>query len=388
MPGIRVPDVTENSDMDETAATPATPRTGRGAAVYVEPFARRQHALEQLAEIALAVVTEVDIAALTERILREARRFTNAEAGSLFLRRGADLIFSAVQNDALEKMMSHEKLTALFMDAPVQANEQSVAGFVASSGTTLNIPDVNAIPTGTPYTFNRSWDATTGYRTQSVLVVPLTGRSGNNVGVLELINARDETGGVVPFDPADERLLCAMGAQASVAVDHARLTELSLVDSVTGAYNRRYFVLRLEEEIKRYKRHQDPFAIVIFDLDWFKSINDRFGHLVGDRALQTVSGVLTGQSRGFTVIARLGGDEFAAILPSTPKAGAISYSERIRRVIETYPFDGKQLTVSTGIAAVPDDISGDALTPDSIADAADRALYDAKRNGRNRTGTL
>jgi diguanylate cyclase (GGDEF)-like protein len=378
--------------MDETAAAPtaaaATPDGNRDAAGYVEPFARRQRALEQLAEIAMAVVTEVDISTLTQRVLLEARRFTNAEAGSLFLRRGADLIFTAVQNDALEKMMSREKVTALFMDAPVHVNEQSVAGFVAGSGTTLNIPDVNAIPAGTPYTFNRSWDATTGYRTQSVLVVPLTGRGGNNVGALELINARDAAGGVIPFDPDDERLLCAMAAQAAVAVDHARLTELSLVDSVTGAYNRRYFVLRLEEEIKRYKRHQEPFAIVIFDLDHFKSINDRFGHLTGDRALQMVGGVLTGQSRGFTVIARLGGDEFAAILPSTPKSGAMSYSERIRRVIETYPFDGHQLTVSTGIAAVPDDITGDALNPESITDAADRALYDAKRNGRNRTGTL
>ena len=123
---------------------------------------------------------------------------------------------------------------------------------------------------------------------------------------------------------------------------------LSFVDALTGAYNRRYFRLRL-------------------DVDNLKSA----------------------QSRGFTVIARLGGDEFGAVLPQTPKAGALQYAERIRRLIEAYPFRHSPVTVSVGVAAVPDDLDGKAATPpEALIQAADGALYEAKRLGRNRVASL
>src|SRR5206468_4567525 len=139
----------------------------------------------------------------------------------------------------------------------------------------------------------------------------------NNVGVLQLINARDDAGATVPFAASDEALVRALAAHAAIAIENTRLAELSFVDALTGAYNRRYFRLRLEEEIKRYRRSRQPFALVIFDVDNFKAINDTHGHVAGDSALTTISHLLTGQSRGFTVLSRLGGDEFGAVLIDT-----------------------------------------------------------------------
>lgn len=353
-----------------------------------ERRARRTRALEALVEIGIGVMAERDLVPLIERVVLEARRLTNAEAGTLFIRRGPDLTVAVIQNDRLERSINLQAMKARLEYEHLAADALSLAGYVACSGQILNVADVYALPAGTPYSFYRAWDAKTSYRTESALVVPLTDRAGNNVGVLQLLNALDAAGSVVPFDPADERLVQALGTQATIAIDHARLTEMSFVDPGTGAYNRRYFKVRLEEEIKRHQRHGEPFAIVLFDLDHFKSINDNFGHPVGDRALQALGSLIMGQTRGSSVIARLGGDEFAAMLHNTPKAGSLKYAERIRRLIETFPFGGHRLTITAGIAAAPDDVSAADLSTDRLIEVADRALYEAKRAGRNRVGSL
>lgn len=350
--------------------------------------ARRARALEALVEIGIGVMAERDLVPLIERVVLEARRLTNAEAGTLFIRRGPDLTVAVLQNDRLERSINLQAMKARLEHEHLTADSLSLEGHVACSGQILNVANVYALPAGSPYAFYRAWDAKTSYRTESALVVPLTDRAGNNVGVLQLLNALDAAGNVVPFDPADERLVQALGTQATIAIDHARLTEMSFVDPGTGAYNRRYFKVRLEEEIKRHQRHGEPFAIVLFDLDHLKSINDNFGHPVGDRALQALGSLITGQTRGSSVIARLGGDEFAAMLPSTSKAGAVKYAERIRRLVETFPFGAHRLTITAGIAAAPDDVSGADLSTDGLIEVADRALYEAKRAGRNRVGAV
>ncbi len=350
---------------------------------------RRTSALEALVEIGIGVMTEGDLSSLIERVVLEARRFTNAEAGTLFVRRGPSLTVAVIQNDHLAARVNMDAMKARLEHDHLAVDARSLAGYVASSGQTLRLDDVHALPPNAPYEFNPRWDATTKYRTQSVLAIPLADRAGNNVGVLELVNALDDEGNaVVPFDAADESLVRALGTQATIAIDHARLTEMSFVDPGTGAYNRRYFTVRLNEEIKRHVRHGEPFAVVLFDLDHFKAINDTHGHPAGDRALHALSSLIIGQTRDSTVVARLGGDEFAAILPSTPKEGAIKYAERIRRLVEAFPFDGSPLTISAGIAAAPDDVPTATISADRLLQAADHALYAAKRNGRNRVGSL
>ena len=160
----------------------------------------------------------------------------------------------------------------------------------------------------------------------------------------------------------------------------AELQELSFTDEVTGLYNRRFFSIRLREEIERYQRFHSPVAVVILDLDGFKAINDQWGHEAGDRTLQETARLLLEHSRGVNVVSRFGGDEFAVLMVETSASGAMQYAERIRQVLAGHAFvHGARVTASLGVAAVPED----ATTADDVVRVADAALYTAKRGGKN-----
>ena len=163
---------------------------------------------------------------------------------------------------------------------------------------------------------------------------------------------------------------------------NTRLKEFSFKDDVTGLYNRRFFTIRLEEEASRFRRFNHPVSVVLLDLDGFKRINDELGHGAGDDTLRVMADLLLKYSRGINVICRWGGDEFAVLLVETTKAGAQLYAERLRQVLAAYPFaHGRQITASFGIAALPEDVAPSA---EEIIQAADEALYSAKRSGKNR----
>jgi diguanylate cyclase (GGDEF)-like protein len=163
---------------------------------------------------------------------------------------------------------------------------------------------------------------------------------------------------------------------------NARLKEFSFKDEVTGLYNRRFFSIRLEEEVSRYRRFNHPVSVVLLDLDGFKAINDELGHAAGDETLRDMADILMKYSRGINVICRYGGDEFAVLLVETSKDGARLYADRIRHVLSTHPFaHGRRLTASFGIASLPEDVAPGA---EDLIRAADEALYAAKRAGKNR----
>jgi diguanylate cyclase (GGDEF)-like protein len=160
----------------------------------------------------------------------------------------------------------------------------------------------------------------------------------------------------------------------------AELQELSFTDEVTGLYNRRFFSIRLAEEIGRHRRFRSPVAVVLLDLDGFKAINDQWGHAAGDQTLQEVARLLQEHSRGVNVLARYGGDEFVVLMVETTRAGALQYAERIRQVLAAHQWvKGARVTASLGVAAVPDD----ATTGEDVVRVADAALYAAKRAGKN-----
>jgi len=162
----------------------------------------------------------------------------------------------------------------------------------------------------------------------------------------------------------------------------AQLKEFSFKDEVTGLYNRRFFSIRLEEEVSRYRRFNHPVSIVLLDLDGFKAVNDDLGHAAGDETLRAMAEILLKQSRGINVICRYGGDEFAVLLVETSKGGARLYADRIRSVLSTWTFaHGRRVTASFGIASLPEDV---APAADELIRAADEALYAAKRAGKNR----
>jgi diguanylate cyclase (GGDEF)-like protein len=166
---------------------------------------------------------------------------------------------------------------------------------------------------------------------------------------------------------------------------NTRLKETSFKDEVTSLYNRRFFSIRLEEEMQRHRRFNHPVSVVLMDLDGFKAVNDELGHAVGDESLRDVAQILVKHSRGINVVARYGGDEFVVLLVETSRAGARLYADRIRQVIATHPFShGKPITASFGLASLPDD---DAATAEELVRAADEALYAAKRGGKNQVAT-
>ena len=344
----------------------------------------RARLLEDLLDIGIALTNEPDLYALLGRILESARRFTRAEAGTLFLREGDHLRFAVVQNDFLEAKLGHAETRRRLQDARLSLAEPSLAGHVAKTGEVVNVADAYAIGVRQTLAFNRTVDATNDYSTRSVFGVPLRDPTGDVVGVLELINALDENAAIVPFDPDDEKPLRALASQAAVAIRAARLEDLSFKDALTDLYNRRYFALRIDEEVKRCARFGHPLSLVLLDLDAFRPLNEARGCGAGDETLREVARQLVKHSRSFTIITRRASDEFGAILANTPKAGAVSYAQRIRGVLAGHPFAHGPVTASFGVASLP----ADATSAGDLIAAAERALAAAKIQGRNCVATL
>jgi diguanylate cyclase (GGDEF)-like protein len=162
--------------------------------------------------------------------------------------------------------------------------------------------------------------------------------------------------------------------------DRSRLAEESITDALTGLTNRRGFARRLEEEISRANRHGQPLSLLLLDVDAFKDYNDRFGHPEGDLALRAVAQILQLNVRNYDVVARHGGEEFAVIAPNTGQAASAVLAERFRLAIASAPWQKRGITVSIGVACS----NGAVVCSDELIEAADRALYRAKAQGRNR----
>jgi diguanylate cyclase (GGDEF)-like protein len=158
------------------------------------------------------------------------------------------------------------------------------------------------------------------------------------------------------------------------------LERLSTTDGLTGLANHRFLMQRLEEERIRARRSNRSFSVLMADVDHFKEYNDTFGHPAGDEVLKKVATILRDATREMDCAARYGGEEFAVVMPETNVAGAIAVAERIRERTGREKFPGRQITLSIGVAEFPAD--GDA--PQAVVAAADRALYQAKRDGRDR----
>jgi diguanylate cyclase (GGDEF)-like protein len=188
---------------------------------------------------------------------------------------------------------------------------------------------------------------------------------------------------------SEEMELLNLLAQLLAAVfENARLFESATRDSLTGLLRREAILERLEGELQRAQRYGRPLAIGLADLDHFKSVNDRFGHLTGDSMLKWVSHVLQGGLRGTDHVGRYGGEEFLLVLPETDLTGAVRVAEKVRAVVESERFvteEGHEVgvTISIGLATLAD------LGPDGVGGVkdliglADRSLYRAKDEGRN-----
>ena len=164
-----------------------------------------------------------------------------------------------------------------------------------------------------------------------------------------------------------------------------KMIEAALRDGLTRAFNKRYFLERLETEYAYARRHHAELSLLLFDIDFFKKINDTYGHLAGDAVLVQLSSIIQSMLRTEDVFARYGGEEFAILARGTSLAKAATLAERIRaRVEEThFAFESARIpvTISVGVAGLPE---SQASTPQELVGDADSALYEAKRSGRNR----
>ena len=165
---------------------------------------------------------------------------------------------------------------------------------------------------------------------------------------------------------------------------HEEIYRLMTVDGLTQIYNRRYFNEALEREMNRSQRYQRNLSLIMFDVDFFKRVNDTFGHLAGDHLLRHIASTVKPRLRRDDILARTGGEEFAVLLPEIPIDGARITAEKIRRIVETSQLIHEQkvmrCTISLGVAG----LRGDEAGPDAFYKAADALMYQAKQAGRNR----
>ncbi len=222
-----------------------------------------------------------------------------------------------------------------------------------------------------------------GHPFRSQLLVPMISE-GRVVGLLSA-----ESPKVNAFGDREERVLSILAASTAMALVnadlHQRMEKLTVIDELTGVFNYRYFRSRLEDERKRSVRYDQPLSLLMVDIDWFKHLNDQYGHEMGNAALRGLVEVIQSCIRDVDILARYGGEEFIIILPQTGIEEAHTIGERIRRTVERADLattaDGRpiRLTVSIGASCFPEN----GRPEEALVDSVDQALYRAKGAGKN-----
>lgn len=255
---------------------------------------------------------------------------------------------------------------------------EGISGRVLESGEMILVNDTTHDPRFLHYKGRKIIDG-------SFLSIPMKFK-GEIIGVLNFSRP-----GTYMFKDEEIALLKAVANQAAIAIKNAELyqktLELSITDALTGLYNRRYFFKRFTEAIEGFLRYKTGFAILMIDIDHFKDFNDTYGHKAGDEILKRVAYILSTRVRKVDIVARYGGEEFIILFPRLRKKEAVDLGEKLRKNVELskFVFEGepidRKITISVGVAAFPEDSSD----PNMIIELADRALYEAKRRGRNQT---
>jgi diguanylate cyclase (GGDEF)-like protein len=256
---------------------------------------------------------------------------------------------------------------------------EGIAGAVVETGKALFIQDANTDPR-----FCHWVDAITGFDTRSVIAQPLIIRN-EVIGVFEVINIEDER----MFREQYYQHLAILADYVAIAVDNVRnlqkLHARTYIDEVTSFYNTRYLIQKLDRLIPKFLDRGDHFSLVFLDLDYFKAVVDRYGHLKGARVLGEVAWVIHRELGPNDSLVRYGGDEFIILLPQRSRAEALKITRRLRLALNANAFlkdEGLviRLTASYGIATMPED----ARDRESLLLIADQALFGSKQQGRDR----
>ncbi len=255
---------------------------------------------------------------------------------------------------------------------------EGIAGWVAQQGEPVLIEDVRNDPRFTP-----KIDELTQTDTQSVVCVPVKGRE-KILGVIELVNFV----GKGSFRKDDIPILENLADYAAIALENARyvqrIHELTITDDCTSLYNARHLNFVLDAEIYRSTRYGYEFSVIFIDLDYFKQVNDTYGHLVGSRLLGMIGDVIKSHLRMIDYAFRYGGDEFVVLLPQTSKWNTLAVVKRIKDLMNSKVYFAEEglnirITASFGIASFPID----GRTRKEILRRADEAMYLVKNTTRN-----
>lgn len=335
----------------------------------VELLARRNAELTSLLEIGKTLISSLELRDVLQSIMSQVEQLLQPKSWSLLLldEESDELYFEIAVSPVAENLKGIRLKRG-----------EGIAGWVVQHGQPLLIPDVAVDPRFASHIADEI-----NYPVKSILCAPLKIRD-RIFGVIELVNTADERS----FNPEDLPLLDAVADFAAIAIDNARnykkVKELVVTDDLTGLYNARHFHETLEYEIERSRRYYSTVSLLFLDLDHFKDINDRYGHLVGSRMIAEVGRLIRRHIRSSDCPARYGGDEYVIILPNTDKQGVLAVANHLLSRLHSHPFmtDNNEkisITASFGAATFPDD----AFDRTSLIRAADSAMYEAKESGRN-----
>jgi diguanylate cyclase (GGDEF)-like protein len=347
-------------------------RAVRGALRWRETsvlLRQREQELHVLDEIGRTIISSLELNTVLNIIMEKTRELVQSEAWSLLL---VDEITQELHcSVALGEHADNLRQFKLKMG-------EGIAGWVAREGKPVVLEDVDENDR-----FFNEMDLTLGFRTRSILCVPLETR-GKVLGVLEVINKMGKGG----FTEEDLNLVTKLAGLAAIAIENARLYHqaklLTLTDELTHLYNSRFFNQFLESEVKRCRRYSSHVALIFLDLDFFKKVNDQYGHLMGSKVLQEAADVLRSGLRDVDIVARYGGDEFLVILPETRIDEAAFVAERMRQNFEENTFLVEEglnvkVTASFGVASFPEFSS----SKEELVRFADKAMYRVKNKSRN-----
>lgn len=322
--------------------------------------ARQLQAINTIAQQSTAIMELEDLLTRACSVIQQAFQVSHV---SLCLREEEELVMRA----------HYGTLTPTFPPGGrFSASHQPWAEVIATSGTILE-KDLSASPESCRL-FKES---------ASRMSIPLIS-FGQTHGVLSLHSSDRNAFRESDLQPLESVAdICASSIQNAHYVQ--RVKQLAYLDGLTGIFNRRYFELRIMEEIERARRYGAGMSVVMADIDNFKQLNDAFGHLVGDEVLRQTSSLFHQQLRKVDVVCRYGGEEFAVLLSQVNEQQAVAIAEKLRRAIAEWMFPGvpRKVTISAGVAAFPQH----GKTRDEMIRSADRGLYAAKQGGRNRVCT-
>jgi diguanylate cyclase (GGDEF)-like protein len=319
--------------------------------------ARQLEAINTIAQESTAVMELEDLLARVCAVIHEAFQVSHV---SLLLREESDLVMRAHEGTLTPCVQKGGRF-------PV--DQQPWSGVIGTSGTIIE-KDLSSAPEQVRL-FKES---------ASRMSIPLIS-FGQTLGVLTLHSSQPNAFRESELQSLESVAdICANSIQNAHYVE--RVKQLAYLDGLTGIFNRRFFELRIMEEIERARRYGTGMAVIMADIDQFKNLNDEFGHLLGDEVLRQVSSLFHQQLRKIDVVCRFGGEEFAILLTQTNAKQATAIAEKLRRLVAGYQFPGvpRRVTISAGVAAFP----AHGTTRDEMVRAADSGLYAAKQAGRNR----